>query len=328
MICLFLSPITTQASDYYKVFNAERFDSYIDIEYLNSATNYSANGEKQNLTSGSKFKDIQFVTSARYVLASDFGFYSGLRFGNVESTNLTNTRTNSSLHHIFLGADYQVVSKPTWSIYLDAFYEYANETVNLATDSALTSDGANEIKLQAVGTIKLADLDGFVRAGYNNRTDGFSSLMIYGAGVDYKWTTFGIGAEVRGFTSISDDQYTQSITIRENVTNRVSAGSKRYFAINPNRLEALMNLAYSIEKNWHARLSLGTTVSGSNTSEGPFAGVSLNWGFDGESKLRKKPIDKIKNNTSLPDDDPGFKIETNDGVDQNLFKPSGPVKKK
>lgn len=329
--CLLLATQMVWALDVQRTFDAGRFDMSLDASYFKSESNYGANGDKQSLSSGSRFQDIQLATSARYVWFNKLGTYSGLDFGNVESANTTNTRTNSILTNILLGADYQFLRADNWSLYADFAYFHANEKIDVDGDTALASDGASQFRAQVTALIQLSQFRNFASLGYNHRTEGLSALMLYSLGSEYMFNQFSIGAEVRGLSSVKDDDQTNNPLYRENLTNKVNAGSKKYFTINPNLLEAMAIVSYSVNTDLKLKLSLGSTVTGSNSAEGIFVKTSFYWGFGsgGRSNRKAAPqIDNIENRTSLSDDDPGFKIETNDGVDQNLFKPSQPVKLK
>lgn len=326
---LFL-PHAIYAADTYKVFQSGRFDAYLDAEYFKTQSNYDANGNKQDLTSGYSFQDIQFQTSARYVFFNNIGFYSGLNFGNVESNNTINNRTKSILTHVFLGADYQIWNSDLWSFYADLSYWYPNDKVEINQDTALASDGANELKAQFVGVLKSNSFRSFARLGYDNRSEGLSSLLLYGLGGEFFMGSAALGAEIEGFSSITDDQQTSTPANRDTLISQVNAGSKRYYSINPNLLETSVYFSYAIDPNFIMKVNAGTTLIGSNSAEGFFAGASVNWGFGGKGKnpRRRVRIEDIENKSNLPDSEPGFKIETNDGVNQDLFKPSEPIKQK
>lgn len=328
IFCTFLMPRFGLTAEIYKIFLANRFDLYLDARYFKTVSNFGPGGDKQSLSANSGLQNINLQTTARYAFLSQMAIYSGLSFGNVESNNGTNTRTNSALTDFFLGADYQLFQSQSWSLYSDFSYAHSNEKIDLNGDEALASDGASEFKALVAVIVKSESLAGFAKVGYNYRTEGLSSLFLYGLGGEYLSGHSAIGIELDGLSSVKDDEQTASPAVRETLTNRVNAGSKKYFSINPNSLEAQIYYAYAFDPNFIIKLNGGSTVVGSNSASGYFAGLSLNLGFGGADSRPYKPLKKGTDKLSLPEDEPGFKVETDDGVNQDIFKSVEPVRLK
>jgi|GEM_PF-3689907 len=323
-----LMPNLGKTTEIYKVFESGRFDLYLNARYFKTVANFEANGEKKSLPNNSYLQDISLISTARYLFLNSTGVYSGLSFNNLESNNGTTNRTNSILTNFFLGIDYQFFQSKKWSLYTDIAYAFSNEKIDLKGDSALASSGASELKAQLVNVLKLHSFRSFVKVGYNHRTEGLSSLVLYGAGSEYILGTSAIGIELEGGTSVKDDELTKTAQVRETLTTRVNAGSKKHFSINPNSLEAQLYYSYAFDSNFVIKLNAGATVVGSNSADGYFAGLLLNLRFGGTSSVHKQHSKKVLNNSSLPDNEPGFKVETEDGVNQDLFKSAEPIKPK
>lgn len=329
---LFFLPQQLHADEVFKSFSIGRFDLNFDTNYLKSNANFDQNGEKVSLPVNSSLQLINLKTQARYLFYNDLGLYSGLNFNNVESFNGMNTRSNSVLTHFFFGSDYQILQAEKWSVYADVSYYLTNVAVNLNQDDALPSDGASEIKALLVGTVNFEKLRSFAKLGVDQRSDGLSTLLLYGTGLEYFIGYYSaLGFEINGASTIKDDTNSNSALIRDTLTDRVNAGSRLFYSINPNVLDAKISYAYSIENSFTLKLSLGATLKGSNTADAGHLGLSANWSFGnrgmGKGQLRKskKPTDS---SIAISDEDPGFKIDTNDGVNQELFKQVEPVKPK
>ncbi|MEK6628893.1 MAG: hypothetical protein AABY53_09725 [Bdellovibrionota bacterium] len=337
ILCTFLTPqfglAAGMAVDVYRAFTPSRFDVYLDTKYFKTSSNFGRSGEKQALPANSSLQAVNLQTAARYVLFNDTGIFGGLNFGNVESNNGITARTNSRLTNISAGLDYQIVQSSSWSLFTEVAYVYSNERIDLNQDSALASDGASEFAAQLVGIIRSQNFRNFARIGYDYRTEGLSHLLLYGFGSEYLIGDSSAGVEFAGLSSVKDDQQTNTPLIRETLTSRVNAGSKKYFSINPNSLETHLYYSYAFNPDLSFKLSLGTTIVGSNSADGNFVGLAFNWGFGGEtvrnsnSGLKKQPP-KIINNSVVPENQPGFRVETDDGVNQDLFKQAEPIKPK
>lgn len=321
-VCLL--PWNSPAAEVYKTFLANRFDMHLDTRYFKTDSNYDSDGNKQSLapnsvdfssSSSSSFQVLNFQTLVRYTFLNDMGFYSGLNFSNVESQNSLNTKTNSSLNYFIFGVDHQLVKQGALSLYTDASYWVANEKINTNADDAITSDGASELKILLMGVAEQSSFKNFVKLGYSYRAEGLSSLLVYGAGAEFLVKNMGVGAQVDGISSVTDDQQINSSDVRDFVTDRVNAGSRKYYSVNPNSLDVELYFSYNFDSSMKLKLSGGSTVMGANSASGYFAGLSLNWGF-GMTKVQSHPLNE----------GPKFKINTEDGVDQDLFKSPDSIK--
>ncbi|MGZ3691897.1 MAG: hypothetical protein ACXVAX_10355, partial [Pseudobdellovibrio sp.] len=150
--------------------------------------------------------------------------------------------------------------------------------------------------------------------------EGLSSLLKYGFGGDFRMSQFNLGLNFDGFSSIKDDDNTSTPIARDLVTTRVNAGSRRYYAVNPNSLVGELYLQYNYDKDLSLKIYGGSTVVGSNSANGMVGGLAFNWGFGGGYK-RSAQQNKPSEN------DPGFKVDTNDGVNQDIFKSTNTPKK-
>ena len=133
--------------------------------------------------------------------------------------------------------------------------------------------------------------------------------------------------------SIKDDEKTNQPLDRDSITNQVNAGSKRYYSINPNLTDSELYLKFDLDRDWAVKASAGYTLLGSNSAEGFHLGASLNWGFGGQSKKYSPARSSFKKSDTKPTKpmktdpaDQTFREDTNDGVNQDYFKPVSPSK--
>jgi hypothetical protein len=320
LIFCMLSTTPVLAEDVYKPFVAGRFDSFLGADYFTSSANYDSNGSKQNLISGASLTNIETNMNIRYLFWDRLGLSTGLTFNNVDTNNGVQSRTKSALTYYNIGADLEIYHTFNWSFYVDGSYKIANEEIDIRGDDAVASDGASEAQLAGVAVFQNNDWRFYGKAGYDYRAEGLSSLVRYGAGGDIALGAFRIGLNFPGYTSVSDDEKTSTPIDRDLLTTRVNGGSRRYYAINPNSLEGQLYATYNWGQDLTVKIYGGSTIIGSNSAEGLTGGFSLNWGF-GPTKKTFRSKD-VPNNSNLPDDEEGFKVDTNDGVNQEIFQKS------
>lgn len=325
MCTIYWTPQASAQSSY-RAFSVNRFDMGLSTDFFKTESNYNASGGKQALASGSNLQLVSLNTNLRYVLFNDFGVYSGLIFNNVQTSNGVTTRTNSQLAQIYVGGDYQWLSSENWSLYLDLSYAHPNETVDINQDAALASDAAGEAKAQVAGVFSGESFRTFAKAGYDYRTQGLSALLIYGLGAEILFSDMALGFDLAGFSSVSDDEKTSAPAARDTLTSRVNAGSKKFYSVNPNLLDGTAYFSYAFSNDFIFKISAGATLMGSNAADGYHAGIGFNWGLGGDGLQKTSPgrkvkpqVKKVENKSNLPDTEPGFQIDTDDGVNQELF---------
>jgi hypothetical protein len=322
---LFLQPAV--ASNPYQVFHQGRIDLDVRANYFKSQANFSSDGSQQALLGENYFQNIDLTSTARWELFEDFGFIGGFNTGFAESADLLTTRKNSIVNRIDVGADYLFWTSEMHETFVRFIYSHPLEATDLNTDSVSTTDGASEVQGDLVARFNFGGFYPYVQGGFNYRSEGFSALATYAVGAEFRFSEIGIGASILGRASVTDDQYTNISATRDALNSRVNAGSKKYFTVNPNSTDVEVNLNFAASESILLKFFGGYTLVGSNSAIGYNAGVMLNLNFGSESKLRalksKSQVNSISRELT-PED---FKEDTNDGVDQDYFKPVAPVQK-
>ncbi len=332
------------ADDVFKNFTENRFDSTLNVNYFKTESNFAKDGGQQSLPSGYSFQVTDIFAQGRYVLIQDLGLYAGLNVGSSEASDLLATRRNSTLNFVHVGADYLFLQSHLMSFYGDLSYHHAVEKIATDTDSALNNDGASEVHAKITGLFDLDYVQPYILGGVNYRTEGLSTLLTYTIGVQSKFSQLVLGAALNGFASVVDDKKTGTPAEREIITNRVSATSKKFYAINPNLLDSDIYLKYNFSSNLSVQANGGYGIIGSNTALGYHFGAGFNWGFGGShyenfSKPQKSsqspavspmPAPRPMARPPVPPAPPAppkkFQEDTNDGVNQDYFKPVKPAK--
>ena len=319
---------TAFAESIFRPYRVGHTDLDFSVEYFKASGNFLPDGSTSTLPSGFQFQTVNILTGARYVLIEDLAVTLQLGIGNAESNDAIATRKNSSISHASLGADYQVFTSDLFNVIGDLSYSYAAEKVSPTTDSAINNTGADEIKAVLSTTFDLGTFAPFVSGGINYRTEGLSTLFLYTVGTSIHFESLVIGGAINGYISIKDDEKTNQPLSRDTITNRVNGASKRYYSINPSLIDTELYLKYEFNRDLAMKFFGGYPIAGTNSAQGIHAGVGVTWGYGGSkaSTIRQKP--PAKKSVIIDPADKNFKEDTNDGVNQDYFKPVNPSKDK
>lgn len=317
-----------------RLYSSGRIDFSVSLDYFKTTANFASDGSKTSLPGSNQFQNFESVLGLRYVLIDDLAVYSEVGIGNSESKDTIATRANSAISFVSLGADYRIWQSDAWAFAGTFSYSQAIEKINATADTALINDGANEIKAFLHGSYDWGFLVPFAKVGVNYRTEGLSTLFLYTVGTEIRFDSVNFGASLNGLMSVKDDDKTNRPLDRDLITNQVNAGSKRYYSINPNLTDSEIYLKFNLDQDWTVKATAGYTLLGSNSAEGFHLGAVLNWGFGGHSRKyspsrsSSKKSEVRNSNKKLVTDptDQTFKEDTNDGVNQDYFKPVAPSK--
>jgi hypothetical protein len=262
---------------------------------------------------------MNFNSTARWQIKSNLAVLGGFNIANSESNDAAFSRKNFIFNKINLAGEYLFVNEIWMRWFARLGYIQPFEKIDYAGDTVLTSDAATEINPEIILNLDFEDgIYSFIKGGLIVRGNGLSTLATYGAGSELRFSDYGFGAAVLGELSIKEDEYTQRASYRDNLNNRVNAGSKIFNSINHNSHNLEFNFNFLISQLTLFKLYTGFNLLGSNVSSGYYAGVNVNWMFDLKS-TKSKSESKIDN--KFKESDLIFKENTNDGVNQDYFKP-------
>lgn len=327
--------LQSNAGEVFRNFNEGRFDSTLSVDNFKTEANYSSGGASTQLGGGNTYQIMDIKLLGRYVPKTDWGTYAAFNIGSAESSDALATRKNSSLNRLTFGADYLFYKADIFTTYGEVAYEHPLETFKSDTDSVLNSDGASHLK---VGVTSILDYGGFVpfaRGGIEYRTEGLSSLLTYGGGLEVRFeSAISLGASVNGYLTIKEDSSTNQAIERDRVTARVNAGSQNFYGVNPNNLEADFYFKYATDQDLVFKAGGGVSLLGSNSAQGYRMGAAVTWGFGGDrygrtySRPTYREAQPIRSTQPPPkvQTSPSFQEDTNDGVNQDYFKPVKPTK--
>lgn len=327
LICIALSNQAV-ADVNFRSYHDGRFDFDASVNYFKTTSNFSSGGVKADLPSGYYLQTIDTTAQARYVLTDDFGIFAGGNVAVVESADSLSVRSNSILNKIFIGADFQFYNSSVLNFTGEVSYLQNLENIKADTDTVIGSDGANEITALVGSVFNFDWVYPFLKGGIKYRTEGLSTLFVYTVGLETRNDDIALGGLLNGFSSIKDDDKTSVAYQREIITNRVNAFSKKYDSINPSVLDLEVYLKYNFTRNFEAKIFGGYALIGTNTAQGIHGGGSIGWGFGGDDSLhsyhKNTETRKVVPTKKVTPTTPGFKEDTNDGVNQDYFKPVTP----
>ncbi len=323
IICVILTSADRAfAYDSYQSFRARPISLNVDFRYYKTTENYNADGSKVSLAPGHSFQDMNFTTNLRWQFGSDFALLGGFNYGNSESNDGAFTRKNGVINRVDLATEYLFTSDVWMKLFARLSYSLPLEKIDFGADDVLTSNGASELHPEMILNL---DFEGglytFLKAGINIRGEGLSTLGTYGIGSELRYSSFGFGASVLGQLTLKEDNNTQQSSLRDNLNSRVNAGSKIFNSINPNSHDLELNLNYALTRQAQIKVYIGSTLVGSNVSSGFYIGSQLNWVFDFMPAISRssKNLPRRKEAPIL------FKEKTDDGVNQDYFKPVAPL---
>lgn len=340
---LFLLSPGAGAFDNYKEFKRDRWDFELGTNFFRSEANYSTGGSgSSSLSSGNYYQLLDVNLSTRYMPTRDWSVFAMGTISSAESKDSVATRTNSSLSQLIGGFDF---------VMYDGWFQLVPELAGLiplqkvdtGADSVLNSEGVYEMWARITAQKDFGSWRGYGWIGFNYRGEERSYLMPWGFGAQIKGRSVRLGGEIFGFQSISDDKDTSNKTIRNAYLNTVDAGSYKFYSVNPSVVDSLAYFTWMINSKWSLQANGGLTLTGENSAAGFHVGGFVRYSFDmsegyvekpyiapapspvptGRSNMYRRDDQELSSSTKVRQ----FKEQTNDGVDQQIFKPR-PTKRK
>lgn len=291
--------------------------------YYQATANYTrSGGEYVTLPNGYSYSLLDFDFGARWVMKKNWALYASSRVSNAESKNTVDTRKDSSLTQLVLGSDFLVYQSQRWDLYPDLSLTVPFKRVDATGDTVINGEGTMDFTAKLIARANWGAFDPFAFAGFTYRDDDRSSLLPYGVGAELQFSSWRLGAELRGYQTVIHDKFENSPARREIVANR-NGGALRYYTVDPSLLETNLWLRGNLTSTWALKLGGGTSLTGSAIAAGwnVFAGLSFSPQFRSGSTPLVTPYKDQRDANA-----PAFQEETNDGVDQNLFRRPEPPK--
>ncbi|KYG67101.1 hypothetical protein AZI86_08805 [Bdellovibrio bacteriovorus] len=328
------------ALDNFKEFKRDHLDAEAATNFFYSEANYPQDGGSiTNLPNGNHYQLLDVTLGTRYVPKRSWSVFGWANIGNAESKDSLATRSNSSLSEAAIGADFLMYSE-AFQLIPEFTFVMPFEKINPSSDNVPNSEGVMEFRSRLIAQMNLGTSRPYGWLGFTYRAEGRSFLMPWGVGLQFKLSSLVLGAELFGYQSVSDD--TDSSALRTAYINSVNAGSLKFYGKNPSLMDSQVYGTWNINRKWSLQANGGVTLTGSNSAAGYHVGGFLRYSFDftegylrddGYTPMdsdvpggRSQMYDRSDSMTSEKVRD--FREETEDGVDQNLFKPKPTPKKR
>ncbi len=299
-------------------FQPHLWEFAVQTDYYQATANYTpGGGQFASLNSGFSYNLLAFDFGARWVPTSPWGLYANAQVANAESKNSIDTRRNSSFTQVNLGSDYLLFNGQSWQVYPDFSVLVPVDRVDVSRDDVLNHEGALEVSARMVGRVRWKHLAPFAFLGFNYRDENRASLLPYGVGTEYLFSSWSLGGELRGHSTAIKDK--SNITDSQRTAQALrNGGALKFDSTDPALLETHFWFKKVFAGSFALKLGGGTSITGANTSAGWDVFALLSYSFVGNSNSRSSSPAKSQ---ARPGDNDAekFQEETNDGVNQNLF---------
>lgn len=331
---LFLSSIIygpyAFSMDSYKEFSEGFLELQYRGQYISSDSNFSTDGTIVSLGPNHYFRVIDSDLTARLGFAEKWASEINFHMPSVESFDGLTKKVNSSLSEMSVGLETIVLTR-----YVDFIPEFQAlfpiETYSQTQTSAVNGEGVMQLKLLLNMQKNMGTWSPYGYFGFNYRAEGRGGLLPWLVGVNFgKENIF--GAELFGFQTLIDDNDAKNATTKEarlTFLTNVNAGSYYYASLSPVRVDSKVYYRAHMSDFWMFQLEMGIAPMGWDTSYDYHVGGFLRfnielWEGGPLAKTRIKRRIKINSDAFIKKEDKAnvdhFKEDTNDGVDQTLFK--------
>ena len=295
----------------------------VKTSYFDSDANFDpADGTFERLGGGKYFKVLHLGFLWDQVVSKRGAWRFGLTGSQAESFDGSFVRKNSALTEVLLGSQYFFKAKPV-KIKPEIFLIYPGKAVEEGTDEVIPGEGAAVAKFGSWFQKRWLTMDNYAYLGFAYRTEGRSSLAEYTIGTKKDLDGLEFGAEVSGFESVTDDEYTDIPSHRSAVTDVVNGGSLKYYSVNPSLLTSKFYVNLRMSDAFSLQGGYGIDIQGKNMGKGSTVYFNLIWDLSASHQEFTKSRRKKVRNQDLEK----FNVEATE-YDESLFKEAKPKPRK
>lgn len=249
-------------------FENREYGFLLHNEYFSTEANLSpGGGGYTSLGGGRSYDHFSTHLTADYRLQKDWRIAVGGDVVHANSTGYLEDRKTTELNTVFAESLY-VFRFGRFLLAPQIRYLHSLVEVDLWTNDIIAGEGTNQIEVGAWGAVKLGPLEPYVYAAYRSQNDGRAHLMPFQIGTKYYYQQMYFLAEVYGHIPISNDTYRNREFVRTTVTERVNAGSWKFYAVNPTLFEGRAELGYKISPDFTVYGGAAHTIDGKNAAYG------------------------------------------------------------
>ena len=277
--------------------------------YFTSSANYTSRGTYDDLVGDGSLQNIDARFGYRYNLGNDFAVFTGAVVSSTTAKDSTLTRDNSNLSEVLLGASMAIVRKRGFILAGELEGSFTTDKIDPNTVNALTSDGVNYLHPRLFAQKGLGKFYIYGSTGLKIRDEGLSGLLTWAAEFGRVFGKVKLGVGASGYESLLADEL--DLDTRARVTNRVNAGSYKFYAFEPALIQIDLNGEYALSKDFRLAAIASQSIDGEGSAAGLTVGLQLRYGFDlnfGSSDSSPKKSGE-----------PAFEVDTQE-VDPELFE--------
>ncbi len=313
------------------------WDLQSQLTYFQATANYlKGGGSYADLPSGSDYHLITMDFGAHYGLSKKWGAFVTSQIANAESKNTiasrTDTKTNSNLTQIVGGTDYLFYTSgntnSTMELFADTALTIPFQKVNAQSSQVLINEGAMELAARLVGRLQWRSFGFFGFGGFTYRDEGRSGLVPYGVGSEWNLKALNLGAELRGYQTIVNDQYSSEPSRRQSVAVN-NGNSLKFYSVDQSILETNLWLRSKSENQTKNQLSWkaggGMTLTGASSAAGWSLFLGLNYTLSPSTTGAAPPNSDVQP-VQPKHEVEQFEEDISDEANQNYFrKPQPPA---
>lgn len=277
-------------------FHTGRITLSAESEYFWTKSNYDDVGVSRPLPSSNSYSNLTNTFAATYFKEGGWALTGGAGFAYASSSSLED-RTSGKITN-FLARAQKLISFSPLRLVPQADLVATTQRVSPETDEVLSHEGAHSVRIGSWLTYDFRLIRTYGYAGFDYRDDGRSSLLPWAGGLGFKTTPWSFTIELNGYQSLTDDEYTDTPLQRTIVTNKVSAGSLRYYSVNPNLIEARAQGGFKFADNYNFNFGYAQTLAGENTAEGQSVFLGLTYNIDTSVTDTQKAASNMSPNES------------------------------
>lgn len=251
----------------------------VTVDHFTTTENYISDGSKQPLGGDLAFNTTAVNFVGTYIFPMAISTSLGLQYARSESTGIIEDRTNAELNEFFLRGR-KLFAVGSFRMVPEVVTAFATNEIDEFQDQTTTSDGVNRYQIGGHLSYSAMKLRLYAYGGYMIRTEGHSDLLPWHLGAGLRTRPVALTFELGGYRSISDDDYTDTPFRRDDLTDLVNAGSRRFYSINPDLTEVRGHVTYELPAGLALTGGVAQTLAGTNTAHGQTYTVGLSWFTD------------------------------------------------
>ena len=313
-IVLTICPLTSEAARIEDRYAEGAFVYTIDTEFFRTKANYDADGGGfDSLPNNNSFYILKWKNRIGYNLVNNWTLFTGLDFAYSQSSDVTANRSNSAPSDIALGIQGRFLFK---KLSLNPLLQvtYPLQRVTDTLDDSLITEGAVEYEGGLGVKYRFSKLYLSALGSYIGRDEGRSSQLKAKLDIEYKMKRLYLGVGLTSFSTITNDEQTNTPSVRDTVTQRVNGSSKYFYGVNPELLSGSAWGRYKFSRSSMALVGVTGTIDGKNSAQGLGVFAQVEFTF-----ITARPTRRTPKHRKDKEDLENFESESQ-GYDESLFK--------